>query len=214
MYEQRAQRQSTTRDRFQEAAAAAVATDQKQNKFKLDSGEQIDIAKQSDLLAMYEQRAQRQSTTRDRFQEAAKTKQERREKERKQDTRDLQQAARSEQAIKKERKETEAEERDYQRALQLSQEESDYQTALKIEEREKQKKRDYEYALRYAQRLKDQYGEGIRIINDRCNATIKNINDSNCNQKLEKIQKIQYGRDQLIEDMNKFFNKKINKLKN
>jgi hypothetical protein len=96
------------------------------------------------------------------------------------------------------------------------QEKSDHEYAKSLresrerEEREKQEKSDHEYA----KSLRNQYEGGIRIINDRCNATIKNINDSNCNQKLEKIQKIQYGRDQLIEDMNKFFNKKINKLKN
>jgi hypothetical protein len=118
------------------------------------------------------------------------------------DTKYLQQAARSEKAIEKER---ETEELEYQRALQLSQEESDFRTALQIEKREKQEKSDHEYA----KSLRKQYGGGIRIINDRCNATIKNINDSNCNQKLEKIQKIQYGRDQLIKDMNKFFNKKF-----
>jgi len=71
------------------------------------------------------------------------------------------------------------------------------------EERKRQEESDHKYALSLNLR------GGIQIINDRCNATIKNINDSNCNQKLHKIQKIQNGRDELIEDMNKFFNKKF-----
>ena len=73
----------------------------------------------------------------------------------------------------------------------------------KVLARQRQEESDHKYALSLI--------GGIRIINDRCNTTIKNINDSNCNLKLHKIQKIQNGRDELIEDTERFFNKKINK---
>jgi hypothetical protein len=162
-------------------------------KFKLDSGEEIDEADQKARLAMYEHRAQRQSTTRDRFQEAAKTKQERREQERREQER---------------------------REQEISDEQLARKLVTEIEEEEKARERDRQLAKdeQYAEQLQqqeyyNQYGRGIRIINDKCNTTIKNINNSNCNQKIQKIQKIQNVRDELIEDMNRFFNKKINKLR-
>ena len=89
----------------------------------------------------------------------------------------------------------------------------DRQLALQIQRKEEQENKDRQYAEQLQQKYYNQYGSGIRIINDRCNTTIKNINDSNCNQKLQKIQKIEYVRNELIEDTNRFFNKKINKLK-
>ena len=49
------------------------------------------------------------------------------------------------------------------------------------------------------------------MINDRCDTNIKNIRDSNCNQKIQKIQNIYNVHKQLIEDTEQFFNKKINK---
>jgi hypothetical protein len=55
-------------------------------------------------------------------------------------------------------------------------------------------------------------GGVIQIINDRCNSNIKNIRDSNCNQKIQKIQNVYNVRKQLIEDTERFFNKKINYL--
>jgi hypothetical protein len=54
-------------------------------------------------------------------------------------------------------------------------------------------------------------GGVIQMINDRCDTNIKNIRDSNCNQKIQKIQNIYNVRTQLIEDTKQFFNKKINK---
>jgi hypothetical protein len=54
-------------------------------------------------------------------------------------------------------------------------------------------------------------GGVIQIINDRCDTKINNIIDSNCNQKIQKIQNIYNVRKQLIEDTERFFNKKINK---
>jgi hypothetical protein len=128
------------------------------------------------------------------------------------------------QLLEKERREQEEKERrEYQLTLQLLEKERrekerrEYQLTLQLlekerrEKEEKERREQEESDREYALSLRYQQEGGIRIINDRCNATIKNINDSNCNQKLHKIQKIQNGRDELIEDMNKFFNKKINK---
>jgi len=257
----------------QKLQAAAAATDQKQTKFKLDSGEQIDIAKQSDLLAIYEKEktnrarqqaakfkldsgeeideadqrarlamykhiAQRQSTTRDRFQEAAKTKQERREQERREQEISDEQLAREQERREQERREQEISDEQLARELVTEIEEEkkarerektkkadtkskqtqerdrqairDRQLAQQIQRKEEQLAKDEQYAKQLQQEYYNQYGRGIRIINDKCNTTIKNINNSNCNQKIQKIQNV---RDELIEDMNRFFNKKINKLR-
>ena len=54
-------------------------------------------------------------------------------------------------------------------------------------------------------------GGVIQMINDSCDTKINNIIDSNCNQKIQKIKNIYNIRKQLIEDTERFFNKKINK---
>ena len=94
-----------------------------------------------------------------------------------------------------------------QLARQLEQEELNEKIARQLEQEELNEK-----IARQLQReeYKNLLGGGIRIINNRCDESIKNINNSNCNQKIQKIQKIQYVRDELIENMNKFFNKKLN----
>jgi hypothetical protein len=59
------------------------------------------------------------------------------------------------------------------------------------------------------EQAKELSGGVIQMINDRCDINIKNINDSNCNQKILKLQNIYNVRKQLIEDTERFFNKKI-----
>jgi hypothetical protein len=79
------------------------------------------------------------------------------------------------------------------------------------EEIEKQLANDERLARQLAREFGELAGGVIQMINDRCDTNIKNIRDSNCNQKIQKIQNIYNVRKQLIENTEQFFNKKINK---
>jgi hypothetical protein len=92
---------------------------------------------------------------------------------------------------------------------------NDQKVARELQEvdrlRELQIENDERVARQLARQLGELAGGVIQMINDRCDTNIKNIRDSNCNQKIQKIQNIYNVHKQLIEDTEQFFNKKINK---
>ena len=90
---------------------------------------------------------------------------------------------------------------------------NDQKVAKKLQEEDRLRELQIINDERVARQLARELAGGvIQIINDRCDTNIKNIRDSNCNQKIQKIQNVYNVRKQLIEDTERFFNKKINYL--
>jgi len=84
---------------------------------------------------------------------------------------------------------------------------------LKEKLKEEEDRRQIENGKLYASlmaRAYNHYGGVIQMINNRCDTNINNIRNSNCNQKILKIQNVYNVRKQLIEDTKRFFNKKLN----
>ena len=89
---------------------------------------------------------------------------------------------------------------------------NDQKVAKELQEEDRDRQLQIINDERIARELARELAGGvIQIINDRCDSNIKNIRDSNCNQKIQKIQNVYNVRKQLIEDTERFFNKKINK---
>ena len=157
----------------------------------------------SQQTARYKQAARSQQD--DRYKQAARSQQDVREEEESEE--ELEEEL--EEFLEKEAREEE--DNNYKQFKELlEKEEKDIREKLLVNDQKVAKElqeedRDRQLARQLA-------GGVIQIINDRCDSNIKNIRDSNCNQKIQKIQNVYNVRKQLIEDTERFFNKKINYL--